>query len=39
MNMTMSKVWETVKDREPGVLRVGCDRATEQQLENLNLHM
>ena len=37
MDMNLSKVWEIVKDRKPGVLqfmgsqRVGYDLATEQQ--------
>ena len=37
MDMTLSKLWEMVKDREPGLLqfmelqRVGHDLAAEQQ--------
>ena len=37
MDMNLSKLWETVKDKEPGLLqsmesqRVGHDSATEQQ--------
>ena len=41
MDMSMIKLWKTVKDREAGVLqsmglqRVRCDLATEQQPQQI----
>ena len=38
MDMSLSRLWEMVKDRDPGVLqsmgwqRVGHDQATQQQI-------
>ena len=39
MDMSLSKLWEMVKDRKPGMLQsMGSQRDTTEQLNNKNMN-